>query len=91
MPIGSSISLEHGVFEPEAVVLMGEAFDAACGQLAGSGQSDDVRELIALLIIAAALRGQIDPLRLQEIALSELSLLGDTFWEPTTRTSVRAL
>jgi hypothetical protein len=77
MPIGSSISLERGVFEPEAVALMSEAFDAACGQLPSSGQSDDVRELIALLIIAAALRGVIDPLRLQEIALNELSLLGE--------------
>jgi hypothetical protein len=72
MPIGPSISVEHGVFEPGAVALMGEAFDAACADLPSSDQSDDVRELIALLIIAAALRGETDPLRLRKIALSEL-------------------
>jgi hypothetical protein len=73
MPIGPTILTEHGVFEPEAVVLMGEAFDAACGELASSGQSEEVRELVALLIIVAALRGEIDPLRLREIVLSELA------------------
>jgi hypothetical protein len=72
MPIGPSIFVEHGVFEPEAVALIGEAFDAACEELPSSGQSDDARELIALLVIAAALRGEINPLRLREIALSEL-------------------
>jgi hypothetical protein len=78
MPIGPSISVDHGVFEPETVALMGAAFDAACKDLPSSGQSDEVRELIALLIIVAALRGEIDPLRLREIALSELSSLGET-------------
>jgi hypothetical protein len=73
MPIGCTTYSEHGVFEPEAVVLMGQAFDAACRELASSGQSEEVRELVALLIVAAALRGEIDPLRLLEIVLSELS------------------
>src|SRR5262249_33240853 len=77
MLVGPSISMEHGAFEPEAVALMGEAFDAACKELSSSAQSDDVRELIALLIIVAALRGEIDPLRLREIALSELSPPGE--------------
>jgi hypothetical protein len=71
MPIGPSISIiEHGVFEPEVIALMGEAVDAACGELPISDQSDDVRELIAMLIIAAAFRGEIDPIRLRTFALS---------------------
>jgi hypothetical protein len=78
MPIGCTTYSDHGVFEPEAVALMGEAFDVACRELASSGQSEEVRELVALLIIAAALRGEIDPLRLLEIVLSELSPSLDT-------------
>jgi hypothetical protein len=78
MPIGPSISIiEHGVFEPEVIALMGEAVDAACGELPVSDQSDDVRELIAMLIIAAAFRGEIDPNRLRTFALSELSSLSE--------------
>jgi hypothetical protein len=78
MPIGPSISItEHGVFEPEVIALMGEAVDAACGELPISDQSDDVRELIAMLIIAAAFRGEIDPIRLRTFALSELSSLSE--------------
>ena len=78
MPVGPSISIiEHGVFEPEVIALMGEAVDAACVELPISDQSDDVRELIAMLIIAAAFRGEIDPIRLRTFALSELSSLSE--------------
>jgi hypothetical protein len=59
-----------GVFEPEATVAMGEAFDAVCRELPVSGQFEGVRELIAMLIIGAAIRGELDPARLRLIALN---------------------
>jgi hypothetical protein len=68
MPITSL----NGVFEPEATALMGEAFDAACKELPASGQSRRVKELIATLIIAAAVHGELDPVRLRAVALSGL-------------------
>jgi hypothetical protein len=58
-----------GVFEPEATAAMGEAFDAACRQLPVSSQFQGVRELIASLIIAAAIRGELDSTQLRLIAL----------------------
>jgi hypothetical protein len=65
--------LEHGVFEPEAAAAMGEAFDAACKELPAAGQSNRARELIATLIIATAVRGELDPVRLRAAALGGLS------------------
>jgi hypothetical protein len=66
-------SIERGVFEPAAIVAMGEAFEAACKELHDASQSEEVRNLLAVRIIAAAKRGELDPLRLCIIALSELS------------------
>jgi hypothetical protein len=68
MPINSSI--EHHAFEPEATAAMGEAFEAACEQLHGAGQAEVVRKLLAERIIAAASRGELDPIRLRTAALS---------------------
>jgi hypothetical protein len=67
MPIDTS--LEHGAFEPEATAAMGEAFEAACKELHDCGEPD-VRKLIAKRIIAAARRGELDPIRLRTAALS---------------------
>jgi hypothetical protein len=75
MPI--DLSIEHGVFEPEAAAAMGEAFDAACKELPASRQSHCVRELVATLIIAAAVRGELDPLRLRTTALIGLSSVAE--------------
>jgi hypothetical protein len=49
---------------------MGEAFDAACDELHRTSQPEVIRELIARLIIAAASRGELDPLRLGKVALA---------------------
>jgi hypothetical protein len=49
---------------------MGEAFDAARKQVEGAGQA--VYEVIAARIIAAAQRGERDPLRLRQAALAGL-------------------
>jgi hypothetical protein len=67
MPIDPS--LEQGAFEPEATAAMGEAFEAACRKLHGGGDSE-ARKLIAKRIIAAARKGELDPVRLRTTALS---------------------
>ena len=79
MPIDPSI--EHRVFEPEATAAMGEAFDAACKELRKAGQPEAVREVIAERIIAAATKGELDPVRLRTAALS---------WIVVTQTSPAA-
>jgi len=66
MPIDPS--LEQGVFEPEATAAMGEAFDVACRGLHDGGEPE-VRKLVARRIIAAARRGELDPIRLRTAAL----------------------
>jgi hypothetical protein len=59
-----------GSFDPDATRAMGEAFDAARMQVEGAGQV--VHEAIAARIIAAAQRGERDPMRLRNIALAGL-------------------
>jgi hypothetical protein len=73
MPIDPSI--EQGAFEPEAAAAMCEAFEAACKELQDAGHPEAVRELIAKRIIAAASRGELDPVRLRAAALSGLSII----------------
>jgi hypothetical protein len=62
-----------GVFDPEALAAMGEAFDAACKALEDTGQPQIVREIIAQRIIEAASRGERNPVRLVEAALPWLT------------------
>ncbi len=66
MPI--DLSTEYGVFGPEATAAMGEAFDAACEELHCTSQPEVIRELIARLVLAAASRGELDPVRLRMLA-----------------------
>ena len=61
--------IASGAFEPEALAAMSEAFEAACEVLHDTSQPDDVREVIAGRIIAAAKLGERDPVRLREAAL----------------------
>jgi hypothetical protein len=72
MPIKSS--LEEGVFGPEATAAMGEAFDAACIELHIDHQSNDPRALIAILIIASARRGELNPVRLRTAAVTGFAI-----------------
>jgi hypothetical protein len=62
--------LEHGAFGPEATEAMGEAFESVCRELDDAGNAEGVRKLVAEQIIAAASRGQLDPVRLRTVALS---------------------
>jgi hypothetical protein len=68
MPISSFAG--QSAFEPEATAAMGEAFDAACEELHYTTQPEVVRELIATLIIAAAIRSELDPVRLRMVAVA---------------------
>jgi hypothetical protein len=72
MPIDPST--EAGAFGPEATAAMAEAFDAACNELCAGGQLQMVRKLLARRIIAAARKGELDPVRLRSVALSGLPL-----------------
>ena len=58
-----------GVFEPEVIAAMSEAFEAACNEVDQAGQAKVAREVIAARIIAAARGGERDPVRLREAAL----------------------
>ena len=60
-----------GVFDPEAVAAMSEAFEAAFEVLQDAGQPDVMRETIAKRIIAAATVGERDPIRLRAAAITE--------------------
>jgi hypothetical protein len=71
MPIDS---VEQGVFGPEALAAMGEAFEAACKQLHVARELEVLRQIIAERIVAAARRGELDPVRLRTAALSGLSV-----------------
>jgi hypothetical protein len=53
-----------GVFEPEAIMVLGEAFETAVKELPDNAQPEVARELIAGRIIAAARLGERDPARL---------------------------
>ena len=60
-----------GAFDDRATRVMGEAFDAAKA-LHGSGQPQIVYDTIAARIIAAAHRGERDPVRLRNAGLAGL-------------------
>ena len=61
---------EEGAFASEATAAMGEAFDAACKELHVTSQSNGLRALIATLVIAAARRGELNPVDLRGAAVA---------------------
>jgi hypothetical protein len=62
-------SIQGAAFEPELIVAMSEALEAACKELHDAGRPEVVREAIAVRIIAAARAGERDPVRLRAAAL----------------------
>jgi len=70
MPIRSFI--QPGAFDPEAIAVISEAFEAACNELNEAGQPKVAPEVIAGRIIAAARAGERDPARLRAAALGRL-------------------
>ena len=65
--------MQPGAFGPEAIAAMGDALDAALKELQDIGQSEAVRETIAIRIIGAARLGERDPARLRAAALSGIA------------------
>jgi hypothetical protein len=88
MPIGRFT--QQGAFGPEATAAMGQAFDAACEELRCTSQPEVIRELIARLIIAAASRGELDPIRLRKVALAGFTIFRPRGL-PASATAVAAL
>jgi hypothetical protein len=62
-----------GVFDPEALAVMDEAFDAVFEALDDMGQPKIVLEIIAQRIMEAASRGERDPVHLVKVALPWLT------------------
>ena len=58
------ISAQDVFFDDKAILVMGAAFDEACGSLRRFARYKKVRELIAKRIIEAAKTGELDPIRL---------------------------
>jgi hypothetical protein len=57
-------------FDDALTKLMGEAFEAACRELHDGGQPPIVQEVMAKRIIDAVKRGERNPRRLRDAALS---------------------
>jgi len=66
--------LKEGAFGPDVVSAMAAAFEDVRSALANSGRSDITIEMIAAKIIELARGGEIDPVVLREMTLSELGL-----------------
>jgi hypothetical protein len=65
------LSLDSGVFDPEAIQALTTAYENACAALHADRQ-DPLTIIVAKKIIEHAQRGERDPIRLREKALSEL-------------------
>jgi hypothetical protein len=59
-----------GVFGPEAIEVIGKAYDAALKELQDTGHPNVVPEAMARRIIAEATHGERDPIRLRAAALT---------------------
>jgi hypothetical protein len=68
--------VRQNVFDAETTRVMGEAYDAACGELGNGGTPALVKEVIAKRIIEAAKKGERDPQRLCAKALDALGMNG---------------
>ncbi len=69
--------IRPGVFEPEEIAVMSEAFEAACNELHAGGQPELVREAMAQRIITTASFGERDVVRLRAVALRGLATKRD--------------
>jgi hypothetical protein len=61
-------------FDPDALRVMGEAYDMALAELHDQGQPAIVRKIIAERIILLAADGERDPARLSQTALTGLGV-----------------
>jgi hypothetical protein len=61
-------------FNADDTALVCETFDKICQELHGSGQVDNVKEIVAKRIIAIASRGERDPQKMREAVLISLGV-----------------
>jgi hypothetical protein len=66
------LKASDGAFDDHATRVMGEAFDNARTKLHGTGQPPIIFEIIAARIIAAAGKGERDPILLRNAGLAGL-------------------
>jgi len=66
-PISSS-----GLFDPDAVIALTDAYAHACAALGLADRSDPLTEIIAKKVIERARAGELDAVRLCEAVLEEL-------------------
>jgi hypothetical protein len=67
--------IQHrNAFDPETIVLLSAAYEKALRNLHDEGQPQIVREVIAKRIIELASKGERDPERLCQAALSAISI-----------------
>ena len=74
MPSILPFILANTDFDDELTRLMGEAYDAACRDVADNRQPVVVCEIIARRIIEAARKGERDPIRLRNAGLASLGV-----------------
>jgi hypothetical protein len=67
------IRRENSCFDPEMIVVLGAAYDKALRSLHDRGQPEVVREVIARRIIDLAKKGEHDPERLCNAALTAIN------------------
>jgi hypothetical protein len=65
---------KHSEFDDTLIKPMGAAFDAVCRELHDTGQPPIVQEILARRIVDALRRGERDPERLRDAALSAIGL-----------------
>ena len=65
---------EHSEFDDTLIEPMGAEFDAVCRELHDTGQPPIVQEILARRIVDALRRGERDPERLRDAALSAIGL-----------------
>ena len=71
------IKSDDGVFDDRAMRAMSEAFDAACKRLNSAREPRDGYNVLAARIIAAAQKGERDPVRLRDAGLASLGTEDD--------------
>jgi hypothetical protein len=65
------------VYPPEIVVAMSTAFDNVCRSVTAQvNGNDDVRRQLALIILRHVDGGEVDPVRLAELAFNDLAGVG---------------
>ena len=73
------------VYPPETLVAMSTAFDNVCRSVTAQiNGNDDVRRQLALIILRHVDGGELDPVRLAELAFNDLAGVGQAAAEWST-------